>query len=453
MPGGGRCPDCGSTELVEDSHYSQSQLVCSDCGCVVTEGVLTTTYSDEGNLREVTYSRSTGENEQVSRSQQRGLRRVRDLCRVLKLPPTFEDTAVAYYQQAYRHSGIRAARLQKKEVLVGCCVLITCRQHNWPVTMGTLCTLLYADLDAFSGTYMQIVKLLGLDVPSLCLADLVKTYCSSFKLFQPSPSVPAKYVEDKEKMLSRTQQLVELADETWLVTGRHPLPVITAATFLAWQSLRPSDRLTCSLARFCKLANVDLPYPASSRLQELLAVLLRMAEQLAWLQVLKLNKRSVVKHIGDLLQHRRTLVRKAFRDGTAETEPQEKELQEQGQGHREGLCSSLGPGPGAEVRRNAARPGLEGVPSLGARERVAYIHIPWDGLSLRLLGEWRLSPAPGLNWIHYCCRPGGASLLVWSRWHFQRHQPSEDRTWAARPCVVHRPWWVPVYGVMRSSTS
>ncbi|XP_004428910.1 transcription factor IIIB 50 kDa subunit [Diceros bicornis minor] len=345
MPGGGRCPDCGSAELVEDSHYSQSQLVCSDCGCVVTEGVLTTTYSDEGNLREVTYSRSTGENEQVSRSQQRGLRRVRDLCRVLQLPPTFEDTAVAYYQQAYRHSGIRAARLQKKEVLVGCCVLITCRQHNWPLTMGTICTLLYADLDAFSGTYMQIVKLLGLDVPSLCLADLVKTYCSSFKLFQASPSVPAKYVEDKEKMLSRTLQLVELADETWLVTGRHPLPVITAATFLAWQSLRPSDRLTCSLARFCKLANVDLPYPASSRLQELLAVLLRMAEQLAWLQVLKLNKRSVVKHISDLLQHRRTLVRKAFRDGTAEMEAQEEERQGQGQGQgrgkEEGGSSSL----------------------------------------------------------------------------------------------------------------
>uniref|UniRef100_A0A8I3WWG5 Transcription factor IIIB 50 kDa subunit n=1 Tax=Callithrix jacchus TaxID=9483 RepID=A0A8I3WWG5_CALJA len=181
MPGRGRCPDCGSTELVEDSHYSQSQLVCSDCGCVVTEGVLTTTFSDEGNLREVTYSRSTGENEQVSRSQQRGLRRVRDLCRVLQLPPTFEDTAVAYYQQAYRHAGIRAARLQKKEVLVGCCVLITCRQHNWPLTMGAICTLLYADLDVFSSTYMQIVKLLGLDVPSLCLAELVKTYCSSLE--------------------------------------------------------------------------------------------------------------------------------------------------------------------------------------------------------------------------------------------------------------------------------
>lgn len=155
--------------------------------------------------------------------------------------------------------------------------------------------------------------------------------CFSFRLFQASSPIPAKYVEDKDKMLSRTLLLVELANETWLVTGRHPLPVITAATFLAWQSLRPSARLTCSLAQFCKLANVDLPYPAASRLQELLAVLLQMASQLAWLRVLKLDKRTVVKHIGDLLQHRHMLVRMAFRDGTAEAETQEQEQGEQGQ--------------------------------------------------------------------------------------------------------------------------
>lgn len=177
-------------------------------------------------------------------------------------------------------------------------------------------------------------------IPSVLRPDRLFGYFS-FKLFQASPSVPAKYVEDKEKMLSRTLQLVELADETWLVTGRHPLPVVTAATFLAWQSLQPSDRLTCSLARFCKLANVDLPYPAASRLQELLAVLLRMAGQLAWLQVLKLDKRSVVKHIGDLLQHRHTLVRKAFRDGTSETDDREKELPGQGQGKEEVGSSSV----------------------------------------------------------------------------------------------------------------
>lgn len=141
--------------------------------------------------------------------------------------------------------------------------------------------------------------------------------------------MPAKYVEDKDKMLSRTLLLVELANETWLVTGRHPLPIITAAAFLAWQSLRPSNRLTCSLAQFCKLANVDLPYPAASRLQELLAVLLQMASQLAWLRVLKVDKRSVVKHIGDLLQHRHMLVRMAFRDGTEKQQQQQQEQEQQ----------------------------------------------------------------------------------------------------------------------------
>ncbi|XP_068932024.1 transcription factor IIIB 50 kDa subunit isoform X2 [Petaurus breviceps papuanus] len=269
---------------------------------------------------EVTYSRSTGENERVSHSQQRGLRRVRDLCRVLQLPSTFEDTAVSYYQRAFQHPSLHAARLQKKEVLVGCCVLVTCRQHNWPLTMGTICTLLYANLELFSGTYLQIVKVLGLDVPALSLADLVKTYCSSFKLFQVSPSVSVKFVEDKEKMVSRTLQLVELASETWLVTGRHPVPVITAAAYLAWRSLQPGGRLTCSLSRFCKLAGVDLPHPAHLRVQELLAILLRMAGQLAWLRILNLDKQTVVKHIGDLLQHRCILLRQAFRDEAEEEE-------------------------------------------------------------------------------------------------------------------------------------
>lgn len=178
--------------------------------------------------------------------------------------------------------------------------------------------------------------------------------CFSFNLFQASPSMPAKYVEDKDKMLSRTLLLVELANETWLVTGRHPLPIITAATFLAWQSLRPSDRLTCSLARFCKLANVDLPYPAASRLQELLAVLLQMASQLAWLQVLKLDKRSVVKHIGDLLQHRHMLVRMAFQDGTAEVETKQQQ-QQQGQGQQEEVGDSTF---GLPKRKRPASPAL-----------------------------------------------------------------------------------------------
>lgn len=70
-------------------------------------------------------------------------------------------------------------------------------------------------------------------------------------------------MEDKEKMLARTMQVVELASETWLVTGRHPIPIVTAAAFLSWQSLQPSARLTCTFTQFCKAAGVDLPPPST----------------------------------------------------------------------------------------------------------------------------------------------------------------------------------------------
>lgn len=64
----------------------------------------------------------------------------------------------------------------------------------------------------------------------------------------------------------------------------------------------------------------------------------------------------------------------------------------------------------------------------------------------------RLSPAPGLNWIQCCYCADGASLLVWSSWHFQWSQPSEDRNCATLPCILSQAF-VSSCGVMRSSTS
>ncbi|NXG26454.1 BRF2 factor, partial [Grallaria varia] len=307
-----RCPGCGSEALVEDALYAQQQLVCAACGCVLAEGLLTTTYSEEEHLREVAYSQSTGQKEQLSRCLQRGIRRVQDLCKVLQLPATFEETAVSYFQRAFQLPAFHLVSLEKKELLGGCCVFVTCRQHNWPLTMGTICSLLYAKQELFAGVFLSLQRELGLSVPALSLADLVKTHLSSFQLFQPSANIPAPFLEDKEKLVARTMGIVELASKAWLVTGRHPVPVVTAAAFLAWQSLQPRARLSCPLARFCKVAGVDLPPPAHLRLKELLEILLGMASQLTWLRGFNLDKKTVVKHVGDLLQHRVFLLKNAF---------------------------------------------------------------------------------------------------------------------------------------------
>ncbi|XP_038016151.1 transcription factor IIIB 50 kDa subunit [Motacilla alba alba] len=355
MAARGRCPECGSASLVEDAHYAQQQLVCAACGCVLAEGLLTTTYTDEEHLREVAYSQSTGQKEQLSRCLQRGIRRVQDLCKVLQLPAAFEETAVSYFQRALQLPAFHLVSLEKKELLGGCCVLVTCRQRRWPLTMGTVCSLLYAKQELFASVYLSLQRELGLSVPALSLADLVTTHLSSFRLVQPTASVPAPFLEDKEKLLARTMAIVELASEMWLVTGRHPVPVVTAAAFLAWQSLRPGPRLSCPLARFCRLAGVELPPPAQLRLRELLEILLGMASQLSWLRGFRLDKKTVVKHIGDLLQHRLFLLKCAF----SQQDGQEQQDTAPGQG-----SARAPPSPPAVAQQ-------QGCPSAGQQQQGA----------------------------------------------------------------------------------
>ncbi|EOA93242.1 Transcription factor IIIB 50 kDa subunit, partial [Anas platyrhynchos] len=153
---------------------------------------------------EVAYSQSTGQKEQLSRCMQRGIRRVQDLCKVLQLPSVFEETAVGYFQRALQHPAFHLVSLEKKELLGGCCVFVTCRQHNWPLTMGTICSLLYAKQELFAGVYLSVQKELGISVPALSLADLVKTHLSSFHLFRRAEDVPAPFVEDEERVVART---------------------------------------------------------------------------------------------------------------------------------------------------------------------------------------------------------------------------------------------------------
>lgn len=107
-----------------------------------------------------------------------GIRRVQDLCKVLQLPAAFEDTAVSYFQRALQLPAFHLCSLEKKEVLGGCCVLVTCREHNWPLSMGTVCSLLYARQELFASVFLSLQKELQLSVPALSLADLVTTHLS-----------------------------------------------------------------------------------------------------------------------------------------------------------------------------------------------------------------------------------------------------------------------------------
>ncbi|CAJ0953680.1 unnamed protein product [Ranitomeya imitator] len=135
-----------------------------------------------------------------------------------------------------------------------------------------------------------------------------------FRLFQDCSSAPKNYAECPDKVLERTFQILELASETWLVTGRQPIPMITAAVYLSWQSLKPVQRRSCTFSQFCKLSETEKPPPAVLRLKELKEVCLKLSAQLPWLKRLTINMNNVVYHLGDILKHRTYLLRKALED-------------------------------------------------------------------------------------------------------------------------------------------
>ncbi|XP_073425127.1 transcription factor IIIB 50 kDa subunit-like [Dendrobates tinctorius] len=309
-----RCPDCGSVEIVEDAHYSQEQLVCADCGCVLTEGKLTTTHTEESYLQAVTFAESTGQNDTISRTKLQGIIRVRNLCKVLRLPNSFADTAVSYYESVFYLPLCHFARKEKKEAIIGCCVYITCRQNRWPLTIAIISSMVYASYEVLSSVFLELGQALKIDVPSMSLQDLAKSHCQSFRLFQDCSSAPKNYAESPDKVLERTFQILELASETWLVTGRQPIPMITAAVYLSWQSLKPVQRRSCTFSRFCKLSETEKPSPAVMRLKELKEVCLKLSAQLPWLKILTINKNNVVFHLGDILKHRNYLLRKVLED-------------------------------------------------------------------------------------------------------------------------------------------
>ncbi|KAL4609239.1 transcription factor IIIB 50 kDa subunit-like [Arapaima gigas] len=310
-PAGQPCPECGSSSVVEDDLYSQPQWVCADCGSVVAEGRLTTDRSEELQGTNVQYYESTAVDKQPCRNQIRGLKRVRALCRILRFPAVIEQAAESLFSRAYNHPAFLHAHQPKKEALAGCSALLACRLHGWPVVMGTVVSLLEVDPCLAATVYQELVKKLNVEPPTLGITDLLEEHCASYCL--SVSDVPEEYCETPGKLAKRASALLELAAETWLVTGRHPVPLLVASVYLAWLSLKPCvARMRLSLARFGKMAKVDVPKPASKRLAELKEVLCKLGKELPWQQGAEVEPQKVAALIEDILKHRLTLLRLAL---------------------------------------------------------------------------------------------------------------------------------------------
>uniref|UniRef100_A0A3Q3K2D8 BRF2-like C-terminal domain-containing protein n=1 Tax=Monopterus albus TaxID=43700 RepID=A0A3Q3K2D8_MONAL len=291
-------PGCGGSNIVEDDLYCQPQRVCVDCGSVVSEGVLA---SEPVVGPVVTYSRTTAVAKKPC------LQRVKAMCRILMVHREIEQLSQTYYNKAYQHESFLKVSLQKKEVLAGCCVLVSCRLLNWPITMATILCLINADPTLVGEVYQEMIKVLWWS-PYLILFLF---FSGRYKI--SSLHLPEEFAENSKDLTRCAVALVELAADSWIVTGRKPVPIIMAAVYLAWQSLRPTkQRLKTSLEKFCQIAKVNKYRPAVKRIAEIKEALCKLGKEIPWVRE-AVTPDNVVQHVEDILQHRYALLRRAMR--------------------------------------------------------------------------------------------------------------------------------------------
>lgn len=128
-----------------------------------------------------------------------------------------------------------------------------------------------------------------------------------------APHVCEELAEKSKDLTKRTVALVELAADSWIVTGRRPVPIMMAATYLAWQSLKPNKyRLSFTLGKFCQIAKVKSLRPALKRVTEMKEVLCKLAKEIPWLTQ-TVTPENVLQQVEDILKYRFALLRRALK--------------------------------------------------------------------------------------------------------------------------------------------
>ncbi|XP_053742502.1 transcription factor IIIB 50 kDa subunit [Synchiropus splendidus] len=311
------CSNCGSTNVVEDDLYAQNQLVCADCGLVVSEGILTGNPS-EGT--DVSYAFTSAATKKPCLNLKKGVLRVQAICRTLRLNQEIEEHSIKFFKQTYQHEKFINVLNSKKDILGGCCILLSCRLLNWPVSMGTIACMLDSDAMTVAGVYQDMVQVANVTSPFVSITTLIEAHCVEYKL--GSDCVAEEFAESTRSLAKRTEALLELAADTWIVTGRKPIFIMMAAVYLAWQSLNPTrNRLKVTLSKFCKMARVNKLAMALTRVAEIKEVLVKLGKEIPWARQ-PVTPDNVVELVEDILKHRTSLLFKALRrhEDTSDTE-------------------------------------------------------------------------------------------------------------------------------------
>ena len=252
-----KCPECGGENLFYNKE--RGEVICKDCGLVVEEKMvdfgqewrefesdasanrrrtgapMTYTQYDKGlgtevgrktdlyglknkernkffRLRKWQYRISTA----IERNLKLALAELKRVSSYLKLPESVEEEAARIYTLAVQRGLVRGRSM---ESVVAGALYAACRRHDVPRTLDELSEASGIEKKEIGRTYRFVTRELGITILPSNPADYVPRFASSLKL---SAETQSKAVE-----------ILEMAQESELTSGRGPTGIAAAALYVA----------------------------------------------------------------------------------------------------------------------------------------------------------------------------------------------------------------------------
>ena len=201
------------------------------------------------------------------------------------------------FEQMFRMSHHKRQQAKKKQALCISSVYIACRHHDWPILITDVKGLTDASEFVLKHANQEIIKELGIEIETLSVEDYVATCL-------------AKYDIKDEPLIKKTIQVIGLARDLWLTTGRKATPLVMAASCVVWQASAPANhKKALQTFESTVLKNQKMSCHAKLRYWELNAVLNVMVEKVPWMTPAMLKRKNPwLFFLDDILKSKRSLL-------------------------------------------------------------------------------------------------------------------------------------------------
>lgn len=212
-------------------------------------------------------------------------------------------------------------------ITAACCLFLVQRKNKQCIPINTICQQLQVPKGKFSHFLKSLKSWLSSNGKSHNLIGCNSSSASNEIVSTTEGELPDSVIslirmicdrveeDDKSQLQKKTTELVKLAHDCWLLTGRSPRSVVVACTFLCWKSMRPSRKKT-SFNKFCYDFKFHEPM-AGLRVTELKSLLLKLGQKIPSFSSNYVNEKNLLFHLGTILENSETLRNDLFPDAVA----------------------------------------------------------------------------------------------------------------------------------------